>query len=288
MDWGWGNPGIGVPYVPAGTPNDWGYGSPTPSFAWTPELADAGFGAAASIIAPVVKAAEVGAWPDDGGVFIVLLAAWAHPGPYYVRLKKGATLYPADDNCYSGVVGQRDKCTPDGAMTSLRFVLPPAPPDTYDIRLRFGVETEVIIPSAIVIQNRMRSESVYRMRLRLPKNYLTGARQLRAEPTLPVASEWPHGNLDALLHAAGEMFRETSGVPMTRLTAPLVLTDAVANVESTLELPSSGAVYIHGARHTYTGKTASTLTGLVAAVARVLTIPAGMEVTLDSRAVQPA
>ena len=100
-------------------------------------------------------------------------------------------------------------------------------------------------------------------------------------------SEWPHGPLRALTHVLGETLREFAGVPMTRLVQPLGPTATTAFVESTLELPSSGAAWIGMLHFTYTSKTDGTLTGLVCDVYRTTTINTYADVRLDPRSVGP-
>lgn len=169
-----------------GLPSGWGYGSPTPSLPWNLAEADPGYGSPSITIAPVIQGqTATTAYADDGGAKVVLLAAWVDSGPYYVRLVDvDGNLFPALRNTYSGVIGQADACYPDPTKESLSFILPPASPGVYSIRLRYGPNAalEILISGALRIVRRSRSAETYRLRTQLPPIYNCGPRSARQEP----------------------------------------------------------------------------------------------------------
>ena len=79
-----------------------------------------------------------------------------------------------------------------------------------------------------------------------------------------------YGYLRGFVDAVGEELNHLAGFEMTRLTADLLAApfgtspagSATASVESTYGWPNSGVVYVGGERIPYSGRTATTLTGL--------------------------
>lgn len=176
-DTGYGSPEIG----------DAGYGSP-----WTlggyEAPGDTGYGS------PYVEAAFVevfpaGVWPDDGGVMVALRGDWPASGPYRVRLVDvDGALYPLADYCHGGVPGSGSSIYargPADAWDEVRFVLPPAPPGLYDVRVEWGVgwSHDVTVPGLRIV-HRTRHPAVYRMRSGIPSTLAAGARSLADEPRI--------------------------------------------------------------------------------------------------------
>lgn len=266
--WGWSS-GAGAPYSGWGWPS--GGGAPY-----------SGVGDHTSLLTPTVVDAR-DAYPDNGGVVITLAANWLVRGPYFVRLVDGdGDVWPRDRNAYSGRLGQTDACFTDTTMETLAFVLPAAPPGTYAIRLKWGANAALTttLANAIVIQRRMRPPAVYRLRTGLPELYPLGARRPDDEPP-DAPFDLPTSPLRALTDAVGDALGQLTGRPTTRLSADVAPDDTTLHVESTIDLPEVGAVFVHGVRMTYTGRTATTLTGAASATPRFAALPTGSAVTLD-------
>jgi hypothetical protein len=70
------------------------------------------------------------------------------------------------------------------------------------------------------------------------------------------------GFLDGFRKALGEELSLFVGYPSTRLTQSLAAADNHAHVETTLNFPVAGTLYIAGERIPYTGQTPTTFTGL--------------------------
>jgi len=69
--------------------------------------------------------------------------------------------------------------------------------------------------------------------------------------------------LDGILKAFGEELSLLHGELATRLTASLAAADVVATVESTLDFPDAGVLYVEGERIPYTSRAATSFGGLV-------------------------
>lgn len=89
--------------------------------------------------------------------------------------------------------------------------------------------------------------------------------------------------LEALATTLGQKFAELYGSHATRLTSPLTVGDASAEVESTLLWRSSGEFAVGGLLVSYTGKTDSTLTGLTWPDAAAEVFPVGAPLEDASR-----
>jgi len=70
------------------------------------------------------------------------------------------------------------------------------------------------------------------------------------------------GILEAFTSAVGEVLNELGGFRFTRLTANVAAGDVTFPVETTFGWPASGKVVASGTIYNYTGKTATTLTGI--------------------------
>ena len=103
-------------------------------------------------------------------------------------------------------------------------------------------------------------------------------------------AELPWGLLEAYTMSVGRQIQRQIGVPMTRVRVDFSATATVLEVETTLGFPSSGELWLDGRRHTYTGTTASTFTGVSTTdgIERLLTIGVKTIVTPYLPAVAPA
>lgn len=81
---------------------------------------------------------------------------------------------------------------------------------------------------------------------------------------------FPLGPAEAVLDGIGEELNELAGLRITRLAASAALGATAITTETTHGWPTAGAFYMAGRLHTYTGKTASTFTGLSPALAEDL------------------
>jgi len=91
------------------------------------------------------------------------------------------------------------------------------------------------------------------------------------------------GILDGLLKAFGEELTTLHGELSTRLTATLAAADVVATVESTLDFPDAGVLYLEGERVPYTSRAETSFGGLVRDPLTASDHLAGTEVADGSR-----
>lgn len=73
---------------------------------------------------------------------------------------------------------------------------------------------------------------------------------------------FPLGPAEAVLDGIGEELNELAGLRITRLASPASAGATALTVETTLDWPATGAFYMAGTLHAYSGKTASSFTGL--------------------------
>lgn len=219
---------------------------------------DTGFGSPSSLTGARPSQAVVS---DDGGEIVSLVGDFSgHSGPYrlYVVTPDG------DLPCYGGTPGRGYACWADAAASALAFVTPPAAPGTYDLKL-VGVVEETIA-SGLTYVSRVHYDAVFHFRRLWPaESMFAGVHDIGDEPW-----SWSHALSEDIrepfVKAVGEELALLAGVRMVRLTSELAPSDTTAEVESTYGLPDAGVVYAEGLdepRLVYTGKTATTLTGLV-------------------------
>jgi hypothetical protein len=186
-DWGFGSPdtlaGDNDP------PFDHGFGSPVPDTFDPATEAEAGFGSPVELIDPglLALAATVDikqpVVSDDGGDIITLFADWTTVGPYRVRLHAvNGDTFPDVGFAYSGVPGQGNVVFANAALDLLEFVMPPAPPGKYIVRLEFGPNftQSVDVVEELLVMRRNRSAATYRMRRKTPDT--TGPVHHETEP----------------------------------------------------------------------------------------------------------
>lgn len=93
------------------------------------------------------------------------------------------------------------------------------------------------------------------------------------------------GPLEALTNAIGEELNDLLGFRITRLLVPTTAVATFFTVESTLDWPSSGTVYVDGTVYTYASKTVTTLEG-VSYVDNGVTIPNTKAHPIESRVIE--
>ena len=275
---------------------DLGFGSPTP--AGGPSPGDLGFGSEQGLpvgLSIVQPALEYDQYPDDGGVIVRVLGQWPNTGPFVIRIQStgGGVLYPeGKPGCYSGIIGQGHLCYTDPTSRLLSFVLPPLPVGSYNLIVQTGsnplIVQQVTVPGLTVIR-RLQADEVYRARQTFPPTTYgaAGPRDWALEDTtLPDGEDL--NPLRSWTRATGQIWQQTNGTPQTRLLAPLGVSDTTATVESTLAFPPTGEAWIGPRLYSYTGLTATTLTGLsLVSSSDGRTIPTLTEVTLNAAAIIP-
>lgn len=95
-------------------------------------------------------------------------------------------------------------------------------------------------------------------------------------------------NLDGAYRALGEELTRLSGYLSTRLTAVLAVDAVVATVESTIDWPDAGLLYIEGERIPYTARTETTFSGLTRDPQTAVAHRRGTEVADGSRSFSQA
>lgn len=283
--------GYGAPPAPgesatsALTSPDWGWGDAPPA-SWTVSTTDYGWGSDRGLsFAPYLSTPRVA---DDGGYMLSVTGSWPRlgasarqrPTGFLVDLVSGEDALP----CYSGRAGQGLVCSTDYAGRVLTCYTPPCAVGAYTVRVRWG--SEEITVGTLSVERRTRTESEYALRAALPNLFATGARALDLEPVLdgaaPSADEETHSTLSVLLRALGQSLADFFALGVvTRITAPLAVTDTTMQVESTLGLTDAGFVRVDGTLLRYSGRTATTLTGLTRPLGQFDTHPTGSQVTHD-------
>lgn len=286
--------GYGAPLAPSEsatstlTTPDWGWGDEPPA-SWTLATADYGWGSDRGLaFAPYLTTARVG---DDGGYMLSITGTWPRlgasprqrPTGFRVDLVSGSDALP----CYSGRAGQGLVCSTDYAGRVLTCYTPPCAVGAYTVRVTWGSEEASV--GTLSVERRTRTESEYALRAALPNLFATGARALDLEPVLdgaaPSADEEQRSTLSVLLRALGQSLADFFALGVvTRLTAPLLVTDTEMQVESTLGLTDAGFVRVEGTLLRYSGRTANTLTGLTRPLGQFDTHPTGSQVTHDPHA----
>jgi hypothetical protein len=102
------------------------------------------------------------------------------------------------------------------------------------------------------------------------------------------SDEFPHGAFESLTQAIGEEFQVFNGEPRTRLVDNAGPDDDVYFLESTLAWPTEGGFWAGVFRHTFTGRTDGSVTGVVPDQPRLRSISRGTEVVLDVAAILPS
>jgi len=243
---------------------DWGFGDPTPT-SWAPatDPQSPGFGDPTTDPAIPLPLNDDPRYSDEGGEIVNLVGAWPLRGPYKVRLDDGSTLYPEGGFCYGARVGSGDECFTEPQLKILSFALPPLPLGVYALVIYYGAAfgSVVRLENAIEIVTRGQAPEIYAMRGRFPRFWKVGPPSAQIQSD--VLPEHPTAPLYTLIRTMGQVAQQLTGSPFTRLSAPLLITDASASVESVLGFPETGAeVWIGGRLYAYTGIAGSVLTGL--------------------------
>ena len=281
--------GYGAPHAESATSEltrpDWGWGDAAPS-AWNNQNVDYGWGSPRIFaFSPYLLTTErIG---DDGGYSIEIrgtfprlgASARQRPTGYTVKLSDNQTTYV----CYSGRAGNKNTCSTDLRGEVLRAYSPQLNVGTYTVS--FEYENTSVDVGSMIITRRMRTDAEYALKSALPSIYQTGARTLEVDPLLDTADP-RRSTLDHLLRAFGQSLSEfsQSGV-LTRLTADLAPSASTLSCESTLGMPTTGAVFVGGVLISYTGRTDTTLTGLTRPLGQLKTISRGSRIEHDTHTI---
>lgn len=246
-----GETGFGGPDDDA---EDLGFGSPDDGASLQ---GDTGFGSPSALTGARPSQREVS---DDGGEIITLLGDFSgHPGPYRVYVVTGSGNLP----CFGTVAGRGYDCFPSAAATTMDFATPPAAPGTYSLLVVGAVEET--IANALTFVPRVYKDAVYTMRQRWPDDSMPVGPQLVEEEPFAFSYELTPDIRRELVKALGEELALIDGYRLTRTTADFGPTDTTLQIESTYTLPDVGVVYVADLdepRLAYTGRTATTLTGI--------------------------
>jgi len=282
--------GYGAPSNETATENltnpDWGWGDVPPS-SWDSSTSDYGWGSHRSFaFTPYLLSTENIA--DDGGYRIEIVGNFPRlgastnqrPRGYSVILSKNGVDYL----CNSGRAGE-STCTTNLPATRLTGFSPVLDVGTYTVSFKY--QNNTITVGTIETVRRMRTTSEYMLRSALPSRFDSGARLLELEPILDSnavsARTETQSNLSYLLRAVGQSIAEFSQTSLiTRLTIDFNPIDLTLYVESTLGMPSSGAVIIDGLRFHYSSKTNTALDGITRPQGQLKTIARGERVEHDT------
>lgn len=224
---------------------------------------------------------------DDGGEIIEVDAGWPAI-PHTVTVIAGGDPFP----CYSGRAGEAYAPVPVGGV--LRFVVPPDLPvgGPYDVEVDDGT-TVITISGALNVWRRHRRLRSYQLAgLFTPGVFEAGLVGLTDGPVLDPSGVLPASvdPLKATVAGVGQESNNTDGLIFTRLTAdlpPALLGTTVpaaaltAEVETTYGFPDAGTLILPGGEVvTYTGRTATTFTGLARDDTVSTTYPRGDVVAL--------
>jgi len=269
--------GFGSPsYSPAPTFNDWGFGDPTPFDIDTEEEYivgnDTAFGSPRVANVSAFVSGEFSELPDDGGVILEIQGKWHESGFYEPvdGVVAARALFPfavnfidsASGDEYPAIGEQGNNCITDYRQTKLFAGVPPLPLGVYDIKIEW-LTRAIYIDNAFEVFVSPRCKQTYGIRQHLPEWFNAGPRRADSESV----GEYVGGSLLAnLTQAIGEGLQRLYGNPMTALSSDFEWGDAVCPVESTVGFPSEGQLFIGQTLYTYSGKTSSSFTGLVAAL----------------------
>lgn len=267
---------------------DWGWGDPTPS-AWTQNSVDWGWGSAHEPIAPSYLELETRRVGDDGGYELRINGYFPRFGASTRQRPTGFRVYLVDAQnnehpAYSGRAGQGEVCSTDYNARILTAYTPPLPVGAYTVIVRVdGADEEA---GTLSVERRTRTEEEYALRSALSTVMDTGARAIEYDPlltaTAPDANEETHSNLATLLRIWGQALAQFKGTGIvTRLTEDFAVGDTVLYVESTLGMPSAGAVRIRGTHLRYEGSTPTSLLGISRINGQTRTLTQGVQVTHD-------
>ena len=196
---------------------------------------------------------------DKGGEILTLTGEYTQGEALYVFIS------PASDNiqCYSGVVGQEFEVFSEDGLT-LTCIMPKMPVGgPYSIRVAEadGGNSHIRLASITVVHQTYETQ-LYTMRENLGSPRDAGPRTYASEEY--GSSTEPYDLLRAVVSSIADTMLELFGFVLTRSTAAYTAGGGTLTVESTYGFPTSGELAAPAGTLTYSGRTATTFTGVTA------------------------
>lgn len=136
----------------------------------------------------------------------------------------------------------------------------------YSIKIKYNRVLEVTLPQTLSVIHRMRNDKTNSIRNNYPKWYNVGQ---RSDNFNSPAQYYPQSesNLAVMTSAFGEVWNYAYDNDYTVTTADYKIDSGFLNVESTITFDNSGEIHLDDQQVlTYTGKTATSLTGVSGSV----------------------
>lgn len=260
-----GESGFGSPsYNPEATQKDAGFGDP-----FMEGYRDTGFGSPLDLnSAPLAIESVQGDTlvPDDGGTRLrVLSGSFVEGAEYYV-------LFEGDESTHSAITGLYRAAPIVARGGAIEFYTPMLTKGVYDLLIQSDSGGTQRLTNAVEVVSRYRCGETYALKKFFSPHFKTGKRYgYEDDPT-------SFYNLEALLYSVGQRFNLMSGRPHTYNTTAWSW-GADLHVETTLSFSAAGELSIGGHILSYTGKTATSFTGVVPVRCNVATIEYKTEVT---------
>lgn len=252
----------GSPSAADGTPEAGGaFGAPSAADG-TPS--GDSFGAKSDALSPVYlfEHGELGIVGDGGGEIVYIKFDPAQLEDYSTfRLRiRGQNPQLI---CYSGVPGEGNYLPVSFGGRAISFATPRLPLGSYNLDLLRDNAAPLEIDGTLTVIRRLRSGASLSLKSRLPEFMEAGDRSFRMlEDFSGDSNDETFGQLDLLLSVLGEQFDVFNGVLLTRSLTDFGISDTSLDVETTLNFPSEGYLWIGKGIYRYTGKSSTQFTGL--------------------------
>jgi hypothetical protein len=201
--------------------------------------------------------------PADGGYLLKISGEF--PIGERLNVHIGTVGDATDPKAYSGKAGQGDvifSATGDLVRCHTRLLDPGI---TYKLYVKSldSVDEDTLDAALTAVVQDFKS-SVFSMRKALPPWYRAGPRGIDLVlPKAPITEQWEEvGMIEAVTSAIGEADNEIGGMHLTRLSSDVAQGVDTFPVETTHGWLSEGRVSVSGVVYHYTGKTATTFTGV--------------------------
>lgn len=199
--------------------------------------------------------------PDAGGRVVTATGFFPLGVGVSVTVSDGGSLNVL---CYSGIEGAGEFAQPSADGSSLSFVVPKLPEGgPYDLLFteEGGLSSATLLASLTVV-HRSYANLLYTVRAQVGDPRDPGPRSMALEDF--GSSAVPDDLLEALISAMVDEMWELAGFIQTRTLSPFTSGDAVLAVESTDRWADAGSFAAPEGLGVYTGKTSTSLTGVVA------------------------
>jgi len=251
-------------FSPLPTYSDWGFGSPVPPSLSDYNVAreiseerDTGFGSPYDYYEmPVEVSGEGAIIPDDGGVYLQIVAPWKGVIPNTPSLGN-VGVFTADfinqssGTRYKAIGERRNNCYTDFTQSRVFLGVPPIPRGAYDIEMRWTTGSK-LIEDAFIVAVRPRCKESYALRKHIPSWTKRGVIDA---PNELIEEYKEESVLSSILKSMGERIQVLGGRPCTGLSAAYSYGDTSLLVESTIGFPDNGGLFIGKHQFTYEGKT---------------------------------